>query len=185
MTGLWLVSYIALWVLFVIVAIVLISALHHLGIIYQIVDKRYPPPTKLAAGKVLPEVSLCSLDGNQVLISEFFGNRTAFTIIDPGCSSCLNLLKKIASDDIMAELPNQRMVIVSLRDVPTTLEMLQQAEPLHSYPILIDTDNTLREVWGINATPIILEVDDELRLSRQTTIHHSLEPSSVHLAELR
>ena len=180
MTGLWLVSYIMLWLLFLSIAIVQISVLRNLGIIYQRIERRFPLPTGLVAGDPLPEVTLTTLDGVQVQISRFLrGAKSAIVIVSPTCSGCFGLLKKINAGDHMAEdssvIP-ETTVVVSIRDLPGTIKMIQEINLSHSYPVLVDTETTLEKIWKVRATPVILEVGDDLKVIRQTVFP---EPSSA------
>jgi hypothetical protein len=169
-TGLWLISYVALWVLFLVVAVLLISTLYHLGVIYSRIEHRVPPPTKLVRGEILPDVALQAPDGHQIQASQFAGSKTAFVIISPGCSSCLMILEEIARGDNSMKLPVERTVIVSLSDVPATLEMVRRAQLPPGHAILADTNNILKERWGIRATPVIVETDEELKISEQRVV---------------
>jgi len=166
MTGLWLVSYIALWILFLIVSALLISILYHLGVIYNKIEKRFS--TKLTPGKVLPEVALQTLNGKRLSVSQFFGSQTAFVIISPGCSGCLKVLRAIAAGEQVVEASPMRTIVVSMRDIPATLEMARQVNLPEEYPILVDTENAIQKRWGVSATPVVVEVDNELKVSKQT-----------------
>jgi len=168
MSGLWLVSYVVLWILVLIVSLLLISVLYHVGVIYNRLERRFSQPTKLSAGETLPEVVLQTLGGERVHISQFFGNRIAFVIINPGCSGCLNILKALASGDRIVESPVERTIVVSMRDAPTTLDFVQQVDLPQEHLVLVDTENIIENAWGVGFTPVVMEVDNKLRLSRQT-----------------
>lgn len=168
MSGLWLISYIALWILFLVVALLLISVLYHLGIIYNRIDKRSAPATKLTAGKPLPDVVLQTLDGNQIRTSQFHGSQSAFVVISPGCSGCVRVLKALAAGEKVVESPLLHTVIVSMRDISATLEMVRQVRLPEDYLVLVDTQNIVERAWGVRMTPVIVEVDNEHKISRQT-----------------
>lgn len=165
MTGIWLISYIALWILFLIVAIVLISVLHHIGVLYRQVEGRQSPPTKLSVGDTLPEVTFRTLSGDKISISQFMGNGFAFLIISPGCSGCLKALQSLANGDKQYE-PSP--IIIGLKDAVAISEMLQEAKLSSTYQVLVDTENAVQEAWGVVLTPILIETDKQLKLSRQT-----------------
>src|SRR5690349_8239311 len=102
MTGLWLISYIALWILFLVLAVVLLSVLRNLGALYETLAAfQNPPqePIKLVPGDIVPDLALPALSGDRVPISAFRGQTTAFLIVSPGCSPCHSLLKDIAEND--------------------------------------------------------------------------------------
>lgn len=170
MTGLWLISYIALWLLFLVVAVLLISVLYHLGNIYNKIEVKLPPPTKLNVGEILPNVDLQTMDGERVPLSQFLGITTAFAVISPGCSTCFNMLKRMANGDDSLKFPVDRTVIISLADASATREMVQLAHLPEAYSVFLDASKMLTESWGINTTPVIVEADPKLKFYKQRAI---------------
>jgi len=169
MTGLWLISYIALWILFLLTGIALLSVFYHLGIVYNRIENVHTPPTNLKAGETLPEIALKTLAGSHTKSSQFRGAQTAFLVVSPRCSGCLNVLKTIAGNErFLEESALEQLVIVSVSDVPSTLEMIEQTQFPEIYPVLTDTNNSAEKAWGINTTPVIIEVTSDLKISRQT-----------------
>jgi hypothetical protein len=170
MSGIWLVSYIALWILFLIIAIVLISVLHHIGVLYGKVEgDRQPPPTILTPGEALPEVTFSRLNGELVPLSRFLGKPVAFLVISPGCSGCIEALQSFANHDQHdTESPIKNPIVVGLNDKVAISKLIQQVQLPPSYQILMATDNTIQKKWGVRLTPILIEANEELKLSRQT-----------------
>lgn len=84
MSGLWMISYIALWVLFLATALTLVSALRNMGVLYEAVTrlsqhtKWNQTSTNLTAGAELPEVTLQTLTGDDKPLSALEGIKTAF-----------------------------------------------------------------------------------------------------------
>jgi len=171
MSGLWLVSYVALWVLFLIVSLLMISILYHIGVIYNRLDNRRPPPTKLIVGEQLPDIRVKNLGGAWVQISELLsGSRgVAIVVVSPACSPCRKILKAIAAGESASDgIPNENTVIISMYDAVATTEMVNEVGLPATYPILVDVDNSVSNKWGVSATPVVIEVDGEKKLSRQT-----------------
>ncbi len=180
MTGLWLISYIALWllflalwILFLIVAIVLLSVLHNLGVLYETVSGSStwsPPATKLVAGQSLPELTLYTLSGNTVPLANFHGIKTAFSIISPHCPSCRSLLEALATGDTPPDRRNpsvHRRVVVSLGDATETAHLVQHMRLQEDLPILVDTDKEVAKKWGVALIPVTVIVDDHLTVVKQ------------------
>jgi len=172
MTGLWLVSYIALWILFLIVAVVLLSVLRNLGTLYESLAVAHPleeQPIKLVAGEALPDLTMRTLSGEQVLVSTFQGARTAFFVVSPRCSPCTNLLKDIAENGA-GPYPHDGSVrwrvIVSNADAAETAALIDQAGLPDGVLLLIDPDGGTRREWGVAGTPTTVIVDEQLRFVR-------------------
>lgn len=172
MTGLWLVSYIALWLLFLIVAVVLLSVLRNLGVIYEAMaalPTAAANQTKLASGELLPELTLETLDGKVTHLSAFRGKKTAFTVISPQCSPCQSLLQDIAiSDAILDPLnsPVRRRVVISVGNAVDAARLTEQVRLPAALPILVDAGNSIRDKWGLISTPTTVVVDEQLRVVR-------------------
>lgn len=170
MTGIWLVSYIALWILFLVVAILLLSVLHNLGAIYDLLPEREPAPTKLEADDILPEIELVTLSsGQKTLISDFEGVKTAFSIVSSGCSSCVDFLEGInnGSDPDPLDPTVRQRVLIGLGDDEWITRMIREVNLPPDLPILLDRDRGVVETWGISATPATVIVDNNLRVVRQ------------------
>jgi peroxiredoxin len=172
MTGLWLVSYIALWILFLLMAVVLLSVLRNLGTLYESLAVAPPleeQPIKLTAGEALPDLTMRTLSGEQVPISMFQGTKTAFFVVSPQCSPCIRLLEDIAEDGA-DPYPHdgsvQRRVIVSIANAAETAELIDQAGLPEGVPLLIDPDGGTRREWGVAGTPTTVIVDEQLRFVR-------------------
>lgn len=167
MTGLWLVSYIALWVLVAIIVVLLIGVLRHIGLLYQYTIGHWSgPPTNLRAGRQLPDLMLRTLDGSEVRLSQFAGAPANFAVISPHCSGCLKLMEDIVKTAHEGDIA-ERWVLVSLADAESTREMVSTLNIPPSYAVLIDQANVVKSEWGIRATPVTVVVDDRLTVVRQ------------------
>jgi thioredoxin-related protein len=173
MTGLWLISYIALWLLFFLVAIALVSVLRNLGVIYESLETMVPrsrrASTKFTAGDIVPDLTLSTLAGEEVNISNFRGRKMAFLIVSPNCSPCRDLLRDIAENGESLDPLDPSVhhkAIVSIGNKPETIELVQDVN-LSQDPILLDTENLVAREWGIMSTPMIVIVDEQLKVARQ------------------
>lgn len=173
MTGLWLISYIALWILFLLVAIALISVLRNLGVIYESLGTVSPElrsaPTKLVTGDHLPDLTLYTLSGGEVSLSETHKGKTAFLIVSPRCSPCHSFLKDIAENGRNPDPldPSVRhKVIVSIGNISEQTEVVSQIRLSQDLPFLVDTENLVAEKWGITTTPTTVIVDDQQKVVR-------------------
>jgi hypothetical protein len=170
MSGLWLVSYVVLWALFLVVVALLAGALHHIGILYGRIEKKLPTATRFKSGEMLPDLVLKSPAGEPVPVSSFSGSQTAFVIVGPGCSNCLRVLEKLADGDAFMQLPVEKLVVVSLRDIPGTVDLVQRARLPPTFPVLVDTEEALDRLWGVRTTPVVVEVDGQMKIERQRVV---------------
>jgi len=173
MTGLWLVSYVALWLLFLAVAAALVAVLHNVGVLYDAVNRAGERGTRyssLDTGQVLPEVTWRTLAGNPMKSSALKGTRQAIVIVSPTCAPCVEHLKEIITGDRDLDPLDstlQRHTVVCLGDADTATTFLEKVGVTGDGTVLIDRDRELTRRWGISTTPTTVIVDDELRVVRQ------------------
>lgn len=171
MSGLWLVSYIALWVLFLAVAVVLIGVMRNLGVIYESITPapKQSSPSNLIPGQSLPEVNLLTLAGDIIPISKIGGMKMAISIISPTCSPCQELLERINRgkwqlDPLDPSLEN--LAIVSIGDANLTNNLIRQVGLRHDIQVLIDPEQQMLKEWGVVSTPTTIIVDNQLKVVR-------------------
>lgn len=167
MSGLWLVSYIALWILFLVIAVVLLSVLRNLGTIYTALQQPAmpePPPLNLTAGQPVPALQLQHISGEPATLTAFRGQPTAFVVISPGCGPCHDVLGALSHGTALEEngLSGRQRVVISLGSGPETAPLIQQVGLPPNIPVLIDLDHSLRDQWGIRTTPTTVIVDEQL-----------------------
>lgn len=173
MSGLWLVSYIALWILFLVLAVVLLSVLRNLGALYELVSAQRPPVeehSRFAAGEAVPPLELPVLSGERRSTDTFQGATTAFLVVSPGCAPCQDLLRDLAlhpSNPYPRDPSIRQHVIVSVADVAATVTLLDEIGLDGEFPVLIDTERQVRDRWGIDRTPTTLVVDGHAHFVRQ------------------
>ena len=107
MNGLWLASYILLWVLLIAVAVVLVSALRNLGVVYSMVSNTpafsasSSPPnqrSRLTKGDKLPDAKWVTAGGELLAASNFIGSKTAFAVVSPSCGPCTDFFRSSLHD---------------------------------------------------------------------------------------
>jgi thiol-disulfide isomerase/thioredoxin len=183
MTGPWLLSYIVLWLLFLVVAIVLLGVLRNLGVLYESIQTQSAtrsPLSKLVNGQILPETELQSLSGAPISLATFAGEKTAFLIMSPSCGPCRALLSDVGNAVIDLDPLDptvQRAVLLSLGEASRTAEFAQQSGVPPTVPILIDAEGVIVREWGIAQTPTTVIVNEQQQIVRQ--IFGSGEQSNV------
>lgn len=171
MTGLLLISYIALWVLVLFLAIVQLTILHNLGAIYEQFPKMRPAPTKLKTNDLLPPIQLKGSESAQVkTTTEFKGSKIAFSIVSSHCGSCLTHLQQIVSEALQpdpADPSVKERVVIAIGEPEEVRRLIQQAKLPASLPVLVDSAQKVVDVWGITSTPTTIVVNDDHRVVRQ------------------
>ncbi len=173
MTGLWLVSYVALWLLFLVVAVVLLGTLRNLGALYESVRAQSTSLSKrsnLVNGQRLPAVELHNLDGVPVPISAFVGEKTGIVIVSPSCLPCHALLSDLsnAAIDLDPLDPTvQRAVVISLADTARTVDLAREVGLPSSIPMLADEQGMVTREWGISTTPTTIITNEHGNVVRQ------------------
>lgn len=172
MSGLWLVSYIALWALLLIVAVALFSVMRNLGVIYESLatgGQGVARPTKLVTGEALPDLTLQTLTGDTVDLAAFQGMKTAFSVVSPQCAPCLGFLHDIATGRAVVDPLDpsvRRRVVVSVGDIPATSAFAGRVPLPEGLPLLVDVSNGIADKWGVISTPTTVIVDEQLRVVR-------------------
>jgi redoxin len=186
--SIWIVSYIALWVVLLIVTVILVSVLRNLGIVYRSLEALSPAanraPTALKAGDRLPDVTWQTLAGDPVTLGNLNSRRQAVALVSPSCEPCLAYLREIAEEarDPDPLDPSVRLgVIVSFGDATGTKRFLSKVGKLPAdVRVVVDSSREVSSKWGITATPTTVIVDDELRVVRQVfgdRNNHGPEPT--------
>lgn len=168
MSSLWLISYIALWILFLVLTVLVIGVLHLVGRLHN--ERSFNPPiTSLEIDKEVPPVLMKNLHGQDTAIAQFRGNRTAFVIISAGCAHCHDLLEQISNaKSSLGSMPGvPQIVLLSLADVSKTMDIIDRYKLTDSFPVLVDVKGELKERWGINGTPATILIDENMVVYRQ------------------
>lgn len=178
MDSFFVISYVALWILFLIIALVLISILRNLGVIFESLSNvsangnLVAAPTNLKAGDILPEVDIVNLLGEKTSIFQFQGEKTAFSIINPNCSACHQLLKhiQIGDEDQPDPLDStlKKRVVVCIGNIEESKALLNSHHIENILPVFLDPKDSITNSWGISAFPATIITDHELRVVRQS-----------------
>jgi hypothetical protein len=166
MNGIWLMSYIALWVVVAFMFILLVSILRHVGILYRQGIPGLSTPTALRTGEKAPDLHGMTRDGNAVRLSQVVSGPTQLIIVSPRCSGCSALLAEIAHGHFVAE-DGSGLAILSIGSMEDTEELLGAAGSLPDVLVLVDTEKEARQLWGVRITPSTIAVDEHLTVLRQ------------------
>jgi hypothetical protein len=133
MTGIWLVSYIALWVLLLLIAIVLLSVLRNLGLIYERIQQGAvvaEDAITLADDAVVPDLPLRTLTGETTTLAAFQGMPLLVRIVSPNCAPCRDLVSALVRGSDLGDNTDVTqqvlLFLVEPNEVRTLLAELRQ-----------------------------------------------------------
>lgn len=178
MTGLWLASYVALWILHAAMGVVLVSTLRNFGVLYSSLESSHRHSdrafstqkwSQLLNGEQLPNLTLHTDGGGTREIWDFRGTKIGFVVVSATCGGCRGYLEHVlAEGPDPADASVQSFVIVSLSDPTATAGLLDGLRLPPGQVVLYDTDGEVRATWGIGATPYVAVVTEDMQLVRQT-----------------
>jgi hypothetical protein len=171
MSGLLLVSYIALWVLVILIAVIQLTVLHNLGAIYEQFPKMRPAPTKLKTHDYLPPIQLKANKSAQLKTSsEFKGTRMAISIVSPHCGSCLTHLQQMGLEGAQADPTDPSVkdrVVIAIGEPEEVRQLIDRAKLPDFLPVFVDSGRQVVDIWGITSTPATIIVNGDHRIERQ------------------
>jgi len=188
MEGIWLVSYVTLWLLLLALGLVVVSLLRNVGLLATAVKQLQTgaqDTLTLEAGALVPELPLTALAGQATSLAAQRGAPVVVMFVSPGCGPCHDLL--LALHQWMPILPDllpaTQPVLVSLGDVTATQTLLEEV-PFRVGPVLLADAAAVKERWGVRSTPTIVLLDAEGRYLRHQ-MGFSAPPASQAALERR
>lgn len=176
MTGIWLVSYIVLWVLVLILAVAVVLMLRSLSVVIERVHHQHQDddatPTKLRIGELVPDVPLYTSDGTMSSLHSWSGVHTAVIVVSPGCGPCqevVTTIKQAQSAQDPLALQVSRTMLICTGTVEEAHQDLAVGQLATTLPVLIDVDREVGMQWGLRATPTTVIVDNQWHLVRVAT----------------
>lgn len=163
MSGLWLVSYVALWLLFLLTAFALVSVLRNMGELAEAVKQigGTGQSILLKQGEIAPEIPLHTIHDQPFSTATLRNQATTFATISPGCGPCHELLHALAHgvepDEFRAR--DGRRILVSTGTSQETISALSEVTLPSDITVLIDTQHAVAEAWGARSTPTFIMLD--------------------------
>lgn len=101
MTGLWLISYITLWLLVIMLTVIVLGLVHQLGVIHVRLGPEEDLITTqegLELGTTAPDFrGMDVLHGREISLADLRGRASVFVFISPGCRPCQELMPHLVS----------------------------------------------------------------------------------------
>jgi len=161
MSGIWLVSYVALWVLLLLMALVLLGFVRQLGLMQLRLGPESEPLTTregLEYGTPAPEFEVPNLlDGKgRISMRSLKGRPSILVFFSPACSACLDLAPKLAE----FHRSFRRKVNVVLISNSSSQSSLDVAETFKlKMRIAGDKSGAISRAYRVRATPFAYRMD--------------------------
>ena len=101
MTPWWLLSYVALWLVVLVLGFLLLCALRALGLLrWRLEQLEATTPTRtgrggLKPGKKAPDFTLPSVAGKEVALHDFAGRKVLLVFTQGGCGPCQSIMPEL------------------------------------------------------------------------------------------
>lgn len=181
MEGIWLVAFIALWVLVALIAIAIIGIYRSLGILFNTLSSQgsnglhdpslmNPPPSNLQPGQLLPNLIAKTVSDKDEDLTLQINCTTAITVISPSCAPCHHLVSEIVNGSRKLDPTGgavQQWMIVSLSAISQLNKIAGGIELPNDAKIFFSTGENVDKAWGITSTPVTIILDKNRKVVRQ------------------
>ena len=133
-----------------------------------VIGHRRDAGTSLASG-VAPDVTLAGLDGARHQLFEASDGKTLVVAFSSWCGCRYDLPGWNALRDELSDL-NFDVVAVAIDE--STDDVVEWAEPV-DFPVLVDTDRTFADAYGLTNVPAVVWVDENRQVVRNPTTEFS------------
>src|ERR1019366_4237794 len=171
MTGLWLVSYIFLWLVVGILCLITIGLLQQLGLLQRQLEQHGSEPTTeetllhpaleddgLAIGSTLPQLTANSINGFGSLTFPFpsLEGYSLLVFLSPLCEPCQHIVEPL--NMLVKEAVNTGKVIVIMRADEQACRSFISIFPLN-LPVICDNERTITMDFNVHHAPFGLLYD--------------------------
>jgi peroxiredoxin len=111
----------------------------------------------LKAGTTAPGFQLPRIDGGELALADFKGERSLLVFSDPECGPCDELAPRL--QELHAQRSDLRVLMISRRDADATRAKAQSLGL--TYPIVMQKQWELSMKYGMFATPIGYLIDEQ------------------------
>lgn len=164
MTGFWLASYIALWVVIGLLAFVVMGLLRQFGLLQM---RMGIEPGVLITGEGLergveaPEFEALDVVSTRVFrSSELRGRRAVLVFLTPTCGECREVAKQLS--DVANQWREIQFLGVCYGSEQACEELAAQSSL--RVPLLRDLENSISSAYGVRSTPFAYLIDEEGRI---------------------
>jgi methylamine dehydrogenase accessory protein MauD len=178
MDGFWLVSYVVLWLVVVLEAIVILALARQVGLLAVRVGPVGARMTNHGPkiGDPAPPLDTTDIAGRKVVLGANHNKRTLLLFMSPKCSSCQELLPGLRTL-ARTERSDLDIVLVSAeQDVAVNREYVEQHR-LQSMPLIIGDD--IAVLYQVGSLPYAVLVSKEGAVSAKGLVNNKAQLESL------
>jgi methylamine dehydrogenase accessory protein MauD len=171
MEGIWLASYVGLWLLVMVMLLGFLALARQVGLL----NRRVPPYGARAAnpgpdiGDRAPLVETQDLDGRPVVVGDGGGKRMLVVFLSGGCETCADLVPAIRSL-ARSERNSTATVVVSFDTEGATREFVARHK-LDGIPVVV-SGGKVGDAYEISGTPYAVLVDEQGVVRSKGMVNH-------------
>jgi methylamine dehydrogenase accessory protein MauD len=176
MTGLWLASYVVLWVLVLVVCLLLIGILRQLGLMQRQLELRSPEGDSSipalehdgpAIGSPIMELEVDTINGFGTLTLAHERGSTLLMFMSPMCETCQHIVEPLNA--LEADAARTVRAAVIMRADEQGCRAFLSVFPLHM-PVVCDSDRAITMGLDIHRAPFGLLYDEHGTLIRKGVV---------------
>ena len=180
MTGLWLVSYVVLWVIVVVLCFFLVGVLRQLGLLYRQLEQRPSRPKEEDSipaleqdgptiGSPLPDLEVDTFNGFGSLSTAMLrgSGSTLLVFMSPMCETCQHAVEPL--NMLVADVTHNVHPVVFIRADEQACRAFLSVFPLRM-PVVCDRDATITVDFSVHRTPFGLLYDERGSLIRKGSL---------------
>lgn len=164
MSGLWLISFVALWILVVVLAVVVLGLVRQLGVIHLRLgpeDKLTTTHEGLDIGSYAPEFTAIDvMHGRKVGLADLKGRHSVLVFISPTCGPCIQLMPHLA---VFQRERRRKISVVVVSHSGAEAASDLAATQKGTMTVLTDPTGTIAQAYQAQATPFAYHLDKESR----------------------
>ena len=173
MSGIWLVSYLALWALVVLLTVVVLGLVRQLGLIHL----RLGPESDLVTTNEGLEIGLPAPDfqandvisGDKIVLSNLKGTKSILIFVSPSCQPCQELMPHIVTFH-RSKNGKVKIVLFIQTDVRESMQFAENHQ-LRTH-VVADPQGNLSKIYQVRATPFAYGLDKEGIVQRQGVVNN-------------
>lgn len=173
MSGLWLISYVALWILVILLTVIVLGLVRQLGVIYvRLGSEENLLSTRegLDIGTIAPDFRASDVAHNrEISLADLKGRSCIFVFVSPDCQPCRELMPHLTSFH-KSRNGKVNLVLFSQSDPQASLE-LANAHKL-SIPVISDPEGGFLKLYHVRATPFAYHLDADGIVQRRGIVNN-------------
>jgi methylamine dehydrogenase accessory protein MauD len=161
-SGIWLVSYLAFWLLLIVSTTLLVAVLRQLRILHShwVVND---PDWGLPVGSIAPQLPTKDAFGRPVSLGSARGRKTLLVFLSRSCSTCHNVIRELP----VYQLDDPNLEVIAIVTGTALQTRLFASAPgwlpdLHENVFVVaDPDRSVMDPYKITAVPYAIAVDED------------------------